>query len=84
MNFIFEGLRFELRTTPTYDWYAFGSFYDSEGNFVGTFDNVDADGNPQGTSIFTWFTTQDVHFQQQVVQQFSLLMAGEIANGVSE
>ena len=84
MNFIFQGLRFELRTTPTYDWYAFGSFYDSEGNFVGTFDNVDADGNPQGTSIFTWFTTQDVHFQQQVVQQFSLLMAGEIANGVSE
>ena len=84
MNFIFEGLRFELRTTPTYDWYAFGSFYDSEGNFVGTFDNVDADGNPQGTSIFTWFTTQDFYFQQQVVQQFSLLMAGEIANGVSE
>jgi hypothetical protein len=84
MNFIFQGLRFELRTTPTYDWYAFGSFYDSQGNFVGTFDNVDADGNPQGTSIFTWFTTQDVYFQEQVVQQFSLLMAGEIANGVSE
>ena len=84
MNFIFQGLRFELRTTPTYDWYAFGSFYDSEGNFVGTFDNVDADGNPQGTSIFTWFTTQDFYFQQQVVQQFSLLMAGEIADGVSE
>lgn len=84
MNFIFQGLRFELRTTPTYDWYAFGSFYDSEGNFVGTFDNVDTDGNPQGTSIFSWFTTQDFYFQQQVVQQFSLLMAGEIANGVSE
>ena len=84
MNLIFQGLRFELKTLPTYDWYVFGSFYDSEGNFVGTFDNVDTNGNVQGTSIFTWFTTQDTYFQQQVVEEFSVYMAREIANGVSE
>jgi len=84
MNFIFQGLRFELRTSPTYDWYAFGSFYDSEGNFVGTFDNPDTEGNAQGTSIFTWFTSQDIYFQEQVVSEFSVWMAREIANGVSE
>jgi len=84
MNFIFDGLRVELRTSPTYDWIAYGSFSDANGNQVGSFDNPDADGNPQGTSIFTWFTTQDVVFQQQVVMEFCVWMAREIANGVAE
>ncbi len=84
MNFIFEGLRLELRTSPTYDWYVFGDFYYVDGGYAGTFNNPDADGNPQGTSLFGWFTSQDVLFQQKLGTEFTGWMARESASGVSE
>jgi hypothetical protein len=72
-----QNYRLEPSATTPGDWIVFGDIYDSEGNLLGTF-------GPDGTSIFAWWTTQDVAFQQQYSNQFAVIMAQEIVTGTAE
>jgi hypothetical protein len=72
-----QNYRLEPSVTTPGDWIVFGDIYDNEGNLLGTF-------GPDGTSIFTWWVTQDVAFQQQYSNQFAVVMAQEIVNGTAE
>jgi hypothetical protein len=72
-----QNYRLEPSATTPGDWIVFGDIYDNEGNLLGTF-------GPDGTSIFTWWVTQDVAFQQQYSNQFAVIMAQEIVTGTAE
>jgi hypothetical protein len=72
-----QNYRLEPSATTPGDWIAFGDITDNEGNLLGTF-------GPDGTSIFTWWVTQDVAFQQQYSNQFAVIMAQEIVTGTAE
>ena len=69
---------YRLETNPANpgDWIVFGDIYDNDGNLLGTF-------GENGTSVFTWWTTQDAAFQQNYSNQFALIMAQEIAAGAA-
>ena len=56
------------------DWIIKGDIYDSEGKLLGTF-------GPDGTSVFTWWNQQTIDFQLTYVNQFSSIMASQIAYG---
>lgn len=73
----FQNFRIEKEPAPSTDWRVFGDIYDNDGNLVGTF-GVD------GTSVNQWWVTQDEPFQSRIVEQFSLVMAQQIASGVAE
>jgi len=47
------------------------------GNLLGTF-------GENGTSVFGWWVTQDVAFQQNYSNQFAIVMAQEIVAGTAE
>jgi len=72
-----QNYRLEPSATTPGDWIVFGDITDNEGNLLGTF-------GPDGTSIFTWWVTQDVSFQQQYSNQFAVIMAQEIVTGTAE
>jgi hypothetical protein len=72
-----QNYRLEPSATTPGDWIVFGDIYDDQGNLLGTF-------GPDGTSIFTWWVTQDVAFQQQYSNQFAVIMAQEIVTGTAE
>jgi hypothetical protein len=72
-----QNYRLEPSATTPGDWIVFGDIYDNDGNLLGTF-------GPDGTSIFTWWVTQDVAFQQQYSNQFAVIMAQEIVTGTAE
>jgi len=72
-----QNYRLEPNPTTPGDWIVFGDIYDNEGNLLGTF-------GENGTSVFGWWVTQDVAFQQNYSQQFSVIMAQEIVNGTAE
>jgi hypothetical protein len=72
-----QNYRLEPSATTPGDWIVFGDIYDNEGNLLGSF-------GPDGTSIFTWWVTQDVAFQQQYSNQFAVIMAQEIVTGTAE
>jgi hypothetical protein len=72
-----QNYRLEPNPNVAGDWIVFGDIYDNEGNLLGTF-------GPDGTSIFTWWVTQDVAFQQQYSNQFAVIMAQEIVTGTAE
>ena len=72
-----QNYRLEPSATTPGDWIVFGDIYDNDGNLLGTF-------GPDGTSIFTWWVTQDVAFQQQYSNQFAVIMAQEIVTGAAE
>ena len=59
------------------DYIVTGHFYDDAGNLLGTY-------GQDGTSVFTWWATQDSEFQLKYVSLFSQIMAQEIVNGTSE
>jgi hypothetical protein len=59
------------------DWIVFGDIYDNDGLLLGTF-------GPNGTSVFGWWVTQDVAFQQNYSTQFAVIMAQEIVAGTAE
>lgn len=59
------------------DYIVNGHFYDDAGNLLGTY-------GPDGTSVFTWWATQDAEFQLKYVSLFSQIMAQEIVDGTSE
>jgi hypothetical protein len=73
----FQNYRLEPNPNSPGDWIVFGDITDNEGNLLGTF-------GPDGTSIFTWWVTQDVAFQQQYSNQFAVIMAQEIVTGTAE
>ena len=56
------------------DWILKGDIYDENGNLLGTY-------GPDGTSVFTWWNQQTTDFQLAYVNQFSLIMARQIAYG---
>jgi hypothetical protein len=72
-----QNYRLEPSATTPGDWIVFGDIYDNEGNLLGSF-------GPDGTSVFTWWVTQDAEFQQNYSNQFAVVMAQEIVNGTAE
>ena len=72
-----QNFRLEPNPNSPGDWIVFGDITDNDGNLLGTF-------GPDGTSIFTWWVTQDVAFQQQYSNQFAVIMAQEIVTGTAE
>jgi hypothetical protein len=72
-----QNLRIEANPNVPGDWFIFGDIYDTDGNLVGTY-------GPDGTSVFTWWNTQDVQFQQNYALLFSTVMAQEIVAGTAE
>ena len=72
-----QNLRIEDNPNVPGDWFIFGDIYDTDGNLVGTY-------GPDGTSVFTWWNTQDVQFQQNYALLFSTVMAQEIVAGTAE
>ena len=72
-----QNYRLEPNPNVAGDWIVFGDIYDDAGTLLGTF-------GPDGTSIFTWWVTQDVAFQLQYSNQFAVIMAQEIVNGTAE
>ena len=72
-----QNYRLEANPATPGDWIVFGDITDDAGNILGTF-------GPDGTSIFTWWVTQDIAFQQQYSNQFAVIMAQEIVTGTAE
>jgi hypothetical protein len=72
-----QNYRLEPNPTTPGDWIVFGDIYDDQGNLLGTF-------GENGTSVFGWWVTQDVRFQQNYSNQFAIVMAQEIVNGTAE
>jgi hypothetical protein len=72
-----QNYRLEPNPNVPGDWIVFGDIYDNQGNLLGTF-------GENGTSVFTWWVTQDVRFQMNYSQQFSVIMAQEIVAGTAE
>ena len=62
---------------PSTDWLVFGDIYSDSGDLLGTF-------GPDGTSVNQWWVQQDELFQSDIVQQFAVIMAQQIASGVAE
>ena len=72
-----QNLRVEKELAPSTDWLVFGDIEDDNGNILGTF-------GPDGTSVNIWWVTQDELFQSQIVRQFAVVMAQQIASGDAE
>jgi hypothetical protein len=72
-----QNFRIEKVAPPSTDWLVFGDIKDDNGNLLGTF-------GVNGTSINVWWVTQDESFQYPILQQFAVIMAQEIANGLTE
>lgn len=72
-----QNYRLEPNSNTPGDWIVFGDIYDNDGNLLGTF-------GENGTSVFGWWVLQDAEFQQNYSQQFSVIMAQEIASGTAE
>lgn len=73
----FQNARLEPNPNVPGDWFVFGEIYDNNGNLIGTFGET-------GTSVFTWWVTQDADFQKNYANQFALVMAQEIVSGTAE
>ena len=72
-----QNFRIEKEPAPSTDWRVFGDIEDDNGQLLGTF-GVD------GTSVNVWWVTQDEQFQSNIVNQFAVIMAQQIANGDAE
>lgn len=72
-----QNYRLEPNPNTPGDWIVFGDICDDAGNILGTF-------GENGTSVFGWWVTQDVAFQQNYSNQFAVVMAQEIVNGTAE
>jgi hypothetical protein len=72
-----QNYRLEPNPDVPGDWLVFGDITDDAGNLLGTF-------GQNGTSVFTWWIAQDVQFQKNYSQQFSVIMAQEIVSGAAE
>ena len=72
-----QNYRLEPNPLSPGDWIVFGDIYDDQGNLLGTF-------GPDGTSVFAWWVTQDIEFQQKYSNQFAVVMAQEIVSGTAE
>jgi hypothetical protein len=73
----FQNYRLEPNPNSPGDWIVFGDICDNAGNVIGTF-------GENGTSVFGWWVTQDVQFQQNYSNQFAVVMAQEIVAGTAE
>lgn len=73
----FQNYRLEPNPNSPGDWIVFGDIYDNDGNLLGSF-------GENGTSVFGWWVSQDILFQQNYSTQFSVIMAQEIVNGTAE
>lgn len=73
----FKNFRIEKEPAPSTDWRVFGDVYANDGSYIGSF-GVD------GTSINQWWVSQDIDFQSQIVNQFAIVMAQEMAAGTAE
>ncbi len=72
-----QNFRIEKEPAPSTDWRVFGDIEDDNGQPLGTF-------GPDGTSVNTWWVTQDEQFQYGIVQQFAMIMAQQITSGQAE
>jgi len=72
-----QNYRLEPNPNVPGDWIVFGDICDDAGNILGTF-------GENGTSVFGWWVTQDVAFQQDYSNQFAIVMAQEIIAGTAE
>jgi hypothetical protein len=69
-------VNFRIETNPQTvgDFILFGDITDDSGTVLGTF-------GPDGTSVFVWWAQQSTDFQLTFVNQFSGIMARQIAYG---
>jgi hypothetical protein len=72
-----QNYRLEPNPNVPGDWIVFGDIYDNDNNLIGTY-------GPNGTSVFTWWVTQDADFQKIYANQFAVVMAQEIVTGTAE
>ena len=72
-----QNYRLEPNPNVPGDWIVFGDIYDNDNNLIGTY-------GPNGTSVFTWWNTQDANFQKNYANQFALVIAQEIVAGTAE
>ncbi len=72
-----QNFRIEKEPAPSTDWRVFGDIEDDNGNVLGTF-------GQDGTSVNVWWVTQDEEFQSNIVNQFAVIMAQQIASGDAE
>ena len=72
-----QNFRIEKEPAPSTDWRVFGDIEDDNGNILGTF-------GQDGTSVNIWWVQQDEQFQNNIVNQFAIVMAQQIAEGVAE
>lgn len=72
-----SGLRLEKQPSPSIDWRLYADVWDDQGNLVGSF-------SEDGISLNEWWATQDEAFQQRYVEQFAIVMAERIADGMAQ
>lgn len=75
MNFL--NFRIEKEAAPSTDWRIYGDVYANDGSYIGSF-------GEEGTSVNMWWVSQDIDFQTQIVNQFAIVMAQEMAAGTAE
>ena len=75
MNFL--NFRIEKEAAPSTDWRIYGDVYANDGSYIGSF-------GEEGTSVNRWWVSQDIDFQTQIVNQFAIVMAQEMAAGTAE
>lgn len=73
----FKNFRIEKEAAPSTDWLVFGDVYANDGSYIGSF-------GENGTSVNMWWVSQGIDFQSQIVNQFAIVMAQEMAAGTSE
>lgn len=73
----FKNFKIEKEPAPSTDWRVFGEVYANDGSYIGSF-------GEDGTSVNLWWVSQDIDFQSQIVNQFAIVMAQEMAAGTAE
>ena len=75
MNFL--NFRIEKEAAPSTDWRIYGDVYANDGSYLGSF-------GEEGTSVNMWWVSQVIDFHTQIVNQFAIVMAQEMAAGTAE
>ncbi len=65
------------RTEDGTDWILYGDITDNNNQVLASF-------GEDGTSLNQWWIRQDSEFQRSYINQFSIIIASEVANGTAE
>ena len=73
----FKNFRIEKEPAPSTDWRVFGEVYANDGSYIGSF-------GEDGTSVNYWWVSQNIDVQTQIVNQYAIVLAEEMAAGTAE